>query len=221
MRFRLHFVDVLRFRIHFDAFRLSVLTKSLSVFIENASIWKRSWKSGSKRKGVHIVFVWTVKNGRKRVKLETMTENIAGACVCSMRIEFNLRHSLHLYRFWTFYCGQSKKHQNGSVDAGIGRCVFDDNENAYQWKRVSVDRALAYCTGNNNNNNRLLRLYLHDYCKYSIVKAISWLIIDNLKSKLKWSKSLLILNYSVILLGLLSLSSKHDETNKKKGVFIK
>ena len=38
MRFRLHFVDVLRFRIHFDAFRPPVLTKSLSVFIENASI---------------------------------------------------------------------------------------------------------------------------------------------------------------------------------------
>ena len=65
MRFRLHFVDVLRFRIHFDAFRPPVLTKSLSVFIENASIWKRSWKSGSKRKGVHIVFVWTVENASK------------------------------------------------------------------------------------------------------------------------------------------------------------
>ena len=48
----------------FDAFRPSVHTTTMSVFIENASIWKRSW-SGSKRKHVHIVLVWTVENASK------------------------------------------------------------------------------------------------------------------------------------------------------------
>ena len=32
---------------------------------------------------------WTVENGGKRIKTKTMTGNIAGACVCSRRIEFN------------------------------------------------------------------------------------------------------------------------------------
>ena len=55
--------------------------------------------------------------GPKRIKMKTMTENIEGACACSMRIEFNLRHNVQFYRFLTFLCGQSKTHQNSSVDA--------------------------------------------------------------------------------------------------------
>ena len=51
---------------------------------------------------MHVVQVWTVKKGRKRIKTKTMTENIAGACVGSMRIEFNLCDNLQLYRFRTF-----------------------------------------------------------------------------------------------------------------------
>ena len=39
------------------------------------------------------------RNGRKRIKMKTMTENIAGACVCSMRIEINLCHNVQFYRF--------------------------------------------------------------------------------------------------------------------------
>ena len=34
--------------------------------------------------------------GRKRIKMKTKTENIAGACVYSMRIESNLRHNVIL-----------------------------------------------------------------------------------------------------------------------------
>ena len=33
-------------------------------------------------------------DGRKRIKMKTATENIAGASVCSMRIEFHLRHNV-------------------------------------------------------------------------------------------------------------------------------
>ena len=36
--------------------------------------------------------------GPKRIKMKRVTENIAGACVSSMRIEFNLRHHVKLYR---------------------------------------------------------------------------------------------------------------------------
>ena len=56
-------------------------------------------------------------DGQKRIKMKTMTENIAGACVCSMRIEFNLRPNVQFYRFRTFWRGQTKTPHNGSVDA--------------------------------------------------------------------------------------------------------
>ena len=39
--------------------------------------------------------MWMVENGWKQIKMKTMTENIAEACsVCSMRIDFNLRHNV-------------------------------------------------------------------------------------------------------------------------------
>ena len=72
---------------------------------------------------------WMVENGRNRIKMKTMTQNIAGACVCS--IGFNLRR--------TIYCGQSKKHQNETVEAN--RLM------RFRWQRKriqSVDRALVF-----------------------------------------------------------------------------
>ena len=39
--------------------------------------FENALESGSKRKRIHIVLVWT-----QRIKTKTMTENIAGACVC-------------------------------------------------------------------------------------------------------------------------------------------
>ena len=65
---------------------------------------------GSKRKCIRIVVMRTVENGRKRIKMR----------VCSMCIEFNLRHNVQFYRFRTFHekCGWTvKTYQNGSVDA--------------------------------------------------------------------------------------------------------
>ena len=41
-------------------------------------------------------------DGRKRIKIKTMTENYAGASVCDMRIEFHLRHNEQYYRFRKF-----------------------------------------------------------------------------------------------------------------------
>ena len=32
-------------------------------------------------------------DGRKRIKMKTMTENVVCAYVCSMRVEFNFLHS--------------------------------------------------------------------------------------------------------------------------------
>ena len=47
-------------------------------------------------------FTWNLELSRrtkKRIKVKTMSENIAGACVCNMRIELNLRRNVQLYRF--------------------------------------------------------------------------------------------------------------------------
>ena len=62
---------------------------------------------------------------------ETLNENIAGACVYSMRIEFNLRHKVHIpIVFGRFFVNSHKKSQNGSGDSN--RSIrFDDNKNAY------------------------------------------------------------------------------------------
>ena len=74
-------------------------------------------ESGTKRKRIHVVLMWMVENGRKQIKMKTMTENIAVASVCSVRVDFNLRHNVQFNRFRTFYWGQSKTHQNSSEDA--------------------------------------------------------------------------------------------------------
>ena len=79
-------------------------------------------------------------DGRKRVKMKTMTKKIAGACVCSMPIEFSLSHSVQFYRFSV----DSRKRIKTVVWTQIDRCDFDDNENSYFWKRISVDRAWTY-----------------------------------------------------------------------------
>ena len=59
-------------RIHFDAFRPSVQTNTMSVFVVNASIWKRSrkWiktKTHSYRDRICV-------DGRIRIKMKTMTK---------------------------------------------------------------------------------------------------------------------------------------------------
>ena len=41
-------------------------------------------------------------DGRKRIKMKTMTKNIAGACVGSMGKEFNLHHNMQFYCFQMF-----------------------------------------------------------------------------------------------------------------------
>ena len=46
---------------------------------------------------IHLKF-----GAKKRIKVKTMSENIAGACVCNMRIEFNLRRNVQLYSFRMF-----------------------------------------------------------------------------------------------------------------------
>ena len=84
--------------IHFDSFKPSVYANTLSVFIQNASISKRSRKWIKTKTHTYRISV----DGRKRIKMKMMTNNIAGACVGSMRIEHNLRHNVQFYRFRTF-----------------------------------------------------------------------------------------------------------------------
>ena len=38
-------------------------------------------------------------DGRKRIKMKTMTENVAGPCVGSMGVDLKLSHNVQFYRF--------------------------------------------------------------------------------------------------------------------------
>ena len=92
--------------------------------------FENALESGSKRKIVHIVLRWRVESGQKRIRVKTMTKNIAGACVCSMCLEFNLRHNVQFYHFRTFRCGQSKTRQNG--DEAANRSM------RFRWQRPRI-----------------------------------------------------------------------------------
>ena len=83
---------LMRFRLKTHAFRC-VLIGLPSKIIRSAFSLKthrceNALEDGSKRKRIHIVLVWTV-------------ENVTGACVYSMRTEFNLRCDVQFYRFGT------------------------------------------------------------------------------------------------------------------------
>ena len=75
-----------------------------------------------------------------------MTKNIAGAYVCSMRIEFNLRHNVQYSIVFERFSVNSRKRIKTVVWTGSDRCVLDNNENAKFWKRISVDGTYRfYC----------------------------------------------------------------------------
>ena len=115
----------------YNMMRLSLCPhiNTLSVFNENASIWKRYWKWMKTTTLTLVWLVWTVEN--------ESNENDDRAR--SMRLEFNLRHrNVQFYRFRV----DSRKRIKTVEWKRIYRSVFNDNENAYFWKRVTVDRAL-------------------------------------------------------------------------------
>ena len=58
--------------------------------------------------------------------MKTMTENMAGAFVCNMRIEFNLRQNVQFYGSWTF--SVDSRRRITVVRTRIDSCVFDDND---------------------------------------------------------------------------------------------
>ena len=92
--------------------------------------------------------MWTVENGRKRIKMKT-TENIAGACVCSMRIEFNLRHNVQFYRFRPFFIVDSRKRIK-TLDANRSMCFRWQRkthtfENALVWTRPKMSSPNSRC----------------------------------------------------------------------------
>ena len=83
-------------RVHFDAFRPSVHTYTPSIFIKKRIDLKTLLKV-DQNENAHVSYSSGQSNKKKM-----MTENITGACVCSMRVEFNLRHNVQFYRFLTF-----------------------------------------------------------------------------------------------------------------------
>ena len=97
--------------------RLGILSKrwafsSKTHRFENVRKWTET-KTHTYRNGV---------DGRKRIKMKKITENV---------IEFNLRHNAQFYLSGTFWCGQSKTHQNGNVNANWlmrfwwqGKCIL-------------------------------------------------------------------------------------------------
>ena len=87
---------------------------------ELAGVFEKNEKKNKTTSVYRLYRLRPIQNGRKRIKIKTMTEicQISQARVfVAMRIEFNLRRNLQFYRFRTFYSGQSKTHQNVSVDA--------------------------------------------------------------------------------------------------------
>ena len=71
-----------------------------SAFLSKTHRFESARESRDLNEKAHISFLCGRSvDGRKRIKMETMTENIAGACVCSMRLESNLRHNFQFSQF--------------------------------------------------------------------------------------------------------------------------
>ena len=109
------------------------LPPTLIRWVFSYPIWKRCCKWIKTK--THTCYISV--DGRKRIKMKTITKNNAGAFFCSMRIEFSLRHSVQFYRFSV----DSGKRTKTVVWTQTDRCFFDNNENSYFWKRISVHRA--------------------------------------------------------------------------------
>ena len=101
--------------------------------------WENALESGSKRKRIHtIVLVWTVKNGRVKNNDVICT----GTCLKhAHRVLFTSQRAIVLFSnvlVWTVENASKRLCGHESIDA-----FFYDNENAFFWKRISVDRAFG------------------------------------------------------------------------------
>ena len=98
---------------------LSFHTNTLSVFIENASIRKRSWEWIKTKTHTYSVIV----DGRKRIKIKTTTENIACACVNLYHVDrVQLTSQRAILSFsntlvWTVKNASKRKCGHDSIDA--------------------------------------------------------------------------------------------------------
>ena len=90
---------------------------------------------GSKQKRITYR---TKVDARKTHQNENDDRKIASVFVRSVRIEFNFGHNVQFYRFERFSV-ESRKRIETVGWTRIDRCVFDENGNAYFWKRPSVD----------------------------------------------------------------------------------
>ena len=118
--------NVLSYYNPYISMRLGILSTRWA-FSSKTHRSENALENGSKRKHIHIMTVWTIENASRW----KWWPKISQARVCSMRIEFNLRHNAQFYLSGTFWWGQSKTHQNVSVNANWlmrfwwqGKCIL-------------------------------------------------------------------------------------------------
>ena len=125
-------------RIHFDVFRPSVHTNSLRVFIGIASIWKRSGKwIKTKMHLVSIDISYYFGRSKTVKKKQTNKQNEYDdrkyrrrVCLLhSHRVQLKSQRAILI--IFERVSVDSRKIIETVVWTRIDRCVFDDNENAY------------------------------------------------------------------------------------------
>ena len=120
---------LMRFRLNdtYISVRLGLLSTLIRLaFSSKTQRFQIALESGSKFKRVHIVLVWMVENGRNRIKIKTMTKNIAGACNSII--------------FERFIVDVEKASKRKCRPARVDQCGF-------RWQRKSnqsMDRALVF-----------------------------------------------------------------------------
>ena len=128
-------------RIRFDAFRPSVQTNTMSVFVVNASIWKRSWKWIKMK--THSYRDRICVDGRIRIKMKTMTKishaHVFVACAWSSTDVTTCNFIV----FERFSVGSQKRIKT-VVWTRIDRCVFLWQRKTRTWKRICVPTWLKY-----------------------------------------------------------------------------
>ena len=124
--------------IHSDAFRPFVHTNTLSVYIDNPSIWKHTWQR-IKTKFIHVGLVQAVENASKWKRCPKVSQARLFVACAESSTYVTTRDAIVFLRF----CLDSRKRIKSVVWTRIDLCVFDDNESEYFWKHMSVDKALG------------------------------------------------------------------------------
>ena len=86
--------------------------------------------------------MWTVEDAWKRIKMKRwlevsleISQTRAFVVYTKTSSYVSVRHNVQFYCLWTFYGVDSPKRIKTVVWTRIDRCVSDDNEHVYFWKR--------------------------------------------------------------------------------------